>query len=30
VDDQTQEPAGVGEWVGEGRLEFPITISQYE
>jgi hypothetical protein len=30
TDDQTGEPAGVGEWVGEGRLEFPITISQIE
>jgi hypothetical protein len=30
VDDQTQEPAGVGPWVEEGKLEFPITISQFE
>ncbi|HZD71633.1 MAG TPA: hypothetical protein VFA45_22815 [Actinomycetes bacterium] len=30
TDDQTGEPAGVGEWVGEGRLEFPITIGQIE
>jgi len=30
IDDQTGEPAGVGEWVGEGKLEFPITISQAE
>ncbi|HZC99690.1 MAG TPA: hypothetical protein VFA46_05720 [Actinomycetes bacterium] len=30
TDDQTGEPAGVGEWVGEGRLEFPITIAQIE
>jgi len=30
TDDQTGEPAGVGEWVGEGKLEFPITIGQIE
>jgi hypothetical protein len=30
VDDATQQPAGLGPWVQEGRLEFPITISQYE
>ncbi|MGH9000028.1 MAG: hypothetical protein ACRDY7_11635 [Acidimicrobiia bacterium] len=30
VDDQTGEPAGVGAWMGEGKLEFPITISQVE
>lgn len=30
VDDQTGEPAGVGQWVEEGKLEFPINISQYE
>jgi hypothetical protein len=30
VDDATQEPAGLGPWVGEGKLEFPITISQWE
>jgi len=30
LDDQTQEPAGLGPWIGEGRLEFPITISQFE
>ncbi|MGH8998167.1 MAG: hypothetical protein ACRDY7_02110 [Acidimicrobiia bacterium] len=30
VDDETGEPAGVGEWVGEGKLEFPVTISQWE
>ena len=30
VDDQTGEPAGVGPWMGEGKLEFPVTISQYE
>ena len=30
IDDQTDEPAGVGEWVEEGKLEFPIRISQYE
>ena len=30
LDDATQEPAGVGAWVGEGRLEFPVTISQIE
>jgi hypothetical protein len=30
VDDATQEPAGVGQWVGEGKLEFPVAISQIE
>ncbi len=30
VDDVTGEPAGFGPWVGEGKLEFPVTISQYE
>src|SRR6266540_2936270 len=30
TDDQTGEPAGVGEWVGEGKLECPITIGQIE
>lgn len=30
VDDRTNEPAGVGPWVGEGKLEFPIGISQIE
>jgi hypothetical protein len=30
TDDQTGEPAGVGEWVEEGKLEFPITIGQIE
>jgi hypothetical protein len=30
VDDQTQEPAGMGAHVGEGKLEFPVTISQFE
>jgi hypothetical protein len=30
VDDATQEPAGLGPWVGEGKLEFPITMSQWE
>src|SRR6266540_4336598 len=29
-DYQTGEPAGVGEWFGEGKLEFPITIGQIE
>jgi hypothetical protein len=30
VDDQTDEPAGVGQWVEEGKLEFPVRISQIE
>lgn len=30
VDDQTGEPAGVGQWVREGQLEFPVTISTYD
>jgi hypothetical protein len=30
IDDATQKPAGVDRWVGEGRLEFPITIAQSE
>lgn len=30
TDDRTGEPAGVGQWVEEGKLEFPITISQIE
>jgi hypothetical protein len=30
VDDATQKPAGVEKWVGEGKLEFPVTISQIE
>jgi hypothetical protein len=30
TDDKTGEPAGTGAWVGEGQLEFPITISQFE
>ncbi len=30
VDDATQQPAGVDRWVGEGKLEFPIAISQIE
>jgi hypothetical protein len=30
VDDQTGEPAGVGEWVREGMLEFPVTIATYD
>ena len=30
IDDATQKPAGVEKWVGEGKLEFPITISQAE
>src|SRR5437660_9576376 len=30
VDDSTQEPAGLAPWVGEGKLEFPITMSQWE
>jgi len=30
TDDRTGEPAGTAQWVGEGKLEFPITISQIE
>ncbi len=30
TDDRTQQPAGVAKWVGEGKLEFPVTISQIE
>jgi len=30
LDDATQQPAGVEKWVGEGKLEFPIMISQIE
>jgi len=30
TDDKTGEPAGTAEWVTEGKLEFPITISQWE
>ncbi|ASR37135.1 hypothetical protein BAY61_21480 [Prauserella marina] len=30
VDDRTGLPAGTSKWVGEGKLEFPITISQFE
>src|SRR5437868_12187270 len=30
VDDDTQKPAGTERWVGEGKLEFPITIGQSE
>lgn len=30
LDDATQKPAGTDHWVGEGKLEFPITISQIE
>jgi hypothetical protein len=30
VDDATGKPAGVDGWVGEGKLEFPVTISQIE
>ena len=30
TDDKTGEPAGVGPWVKEGQLEFPVTISQIE
>ena len=30
MDDATQQPAGVGAWVGEGKLELPVTISQFE
>jgi hypothetical protein len=30
TDDRTGEPAGTAQWVGEGKLEFPITISQVE
>src|SRR5205085_7079301 len=30
VDDVTGEPAGFGPWIREGRLEHPVTISQYE
>jgi len=30
TDDRTGEAAGTAQWVGEGKLEFPITISQIE
>ena len=30
IDDRTGEPAGVGPWVKEGQLEFPISIAQIE
>src|SRR5437870_1174611 len=30
VDDADMKPAGVEKWIGEGKLEFPITISQIE
>ncbi|MFL5913088.1 MAG: hypothetical protein ACJ768_21285 [Gaiellaceae bacterium] len=30
TDDRTGEPAGTAQWVGEGKLEFPIAISQIE
>jgi hypothetical protein len=30
IDDATQKPAGVDKWVGEGKLEFPISIGQSE
>ena len=30
IDDDTQKPAGTEQWVGEGKLEFPITIAQSE
>jgi hypothetical protein len=30
VDDATGEPAGTAQWVEEGKLEFPIAISQIE
>jgi hypothetical protein len=30
VDDRTGEPAGLGQWVEEGKLEFPIAISQWD
>ncbi|MFF5991378.1 hypothetical protein [Prauserella flavalba] len=30
VDDATAEPAGTARWVGQGKLEFPLAISQYE
>jgi hypothetical protein len=30
LDDATQQPAGLDKWVGEGKLEFPVTISQIE
>jgi len=30
VDDQTGEPAGLGPWTTEGKLEFPVTIAQLE
>lgn len=30
LDDATQKPAGTERWVGEGKLEFPVTISQIE
>lgn len=30
VDDKTGKPAGVDRWVEEGKLEFPVYISQIE
>jgi hypothetical protein len=30
IDDRTGEPAGLGPWVKEGQLEFPISIAQIE
>jgi hypothetical protein len=30
TDDRTGEAAGTAEWVVEGKLEFPLTISQFE
>jgi hypothetical protein len=30
VDDRTGEPAGLGPWVKEGQLEFPVSIAQIE
>jgi hypothetical protein len=29
-DDATQQPAGVAQWFGEGKLEMPVFISQLE
>src|SRR6266849_1682071 len=30
LDDATQQPAGVGQWVREGQLEMPVPISSLE
>ncbi len=30
MDDRTGEPAGVGPWMGAGRLELPVQICQFE